>query len=254
VLDLPYGRRQPHRVPELLGDAQRDELRTADEAVLLRPALGRGEDLEALPGTDVEQDVKERDVARLGGPDALDQDLDQHAGRARVDVAAHPGPERLRVEPLRPARLPRRVERDSLGHALELRLRLEQVGDHVRGELGPVAGVAVDGPGQLEDVLALDVGRVRVDPNRARQRGQPVLGRADPLAADLDDLAVAEFVVERPAAGAVARLEDHHRRARGGQLACRRQPGEPRADDYDVGLERIHVVILTAERRPARRP
>ena len=53
-------------------------------------------------------------------------------------------------------------------------------------------------------------------------------------AADLGDRAVAEVVVEDPAADAVAGLEDHHRLPAPDQFPGCGQAGEARADDGDV--------------------
>ena len=70
-----------------------------------------------------------------------------------------------------------------------------------------------------------------------------MLGRADPLAADLDDLirVVADRVVEGAPADAVARLEDDDVEPRRLEIARGGQPREAGADDDDVvighGLE-----------------
>src|SRR5204862_5607458 len=68
------------------------------------------------------------------------------------------------------------------------------------------------------------------------QPQDPVLRGPDPLAADLDDLAVPEIVVEGPPPDAVARLQHHERLPRLLQLPAGGQPGEPGADDDDVHL------------------
>ena len=65
-----------------------------------------------------------------------------------------------------------------------------------------------------------------------------VLGRADPLAADLDDLAAAERVIERPTADPVTGFEHEYGVSGGLDLARRRQPGQAGADDDHVGLAR----------------
>ena len=66
-----------------------------------------------------------------------------------------------------------------------------------------------------------------------------MLGRADPLAPDLDDLARVggpELVVEQPPADAVAGLEHDGRVAGGEHVARGRQAREPGADDGDVDV------------------
>ena len=83
----------------------------------------------------------------------------------------------------------------------------------------------------LDQVLAVAEGRERLDAELARERREPVLGRPDPLAARLDDLAAADLLVERAPADAVARLEHHHALAGAGQVARGDEAREPGADD-----------------------
>ena len=73
-------------------------------------------------------------------------------------------------------------------------------------------------PRDLDQVPPLVIGREGVDAELAGERRDPLLGRADPLAADLDHLALADLLVEQPAADAVARL-DHDRLRPGGERA-----------------------------------
>ena len=77
-----------------------------------------------------------------------------------------------------------------------------------------------------------------VDAHRARQRKHPVLRRADPLAAHLHHLAVADRLVEDPPSHSAAGLEDDHRRAGRLEVASGHEPGEARAHDDHVRLER----------------
>ena len=60
-----------------------------------------------------------------------------------------------------------------------------------------------------------------------------ILGRADPLAPHLDDLAVADRLVERPPAHPVAGLDDQDLPPLGDQLAGGHQAGQPGADHHD---------------------
>ena len=109
-------------------------------------------------------------------------------------------------------------------------------------------------------VLALVwVGNVST-PELLGERGEAVLRRPDPLAADLHDLAVAEVLVQQPAADAIARLEHDHRGAAGQQVAGRHEAREPGADDGHVGLaqcslaHRATVSDLLREAVPYRGP
>jgi hypothetical protein len=59
VLDRAYRVAQEHALAQLLGDANREELRAAHEAVLLCAALGVEEQLEAARRVDVEEHVEQ---------------------------------------------------------------------------------------------------------------------------------------------------------------------------------------------------
>ena len=78
------------------------------------------------------------------------------------------------------------------------------------------------------------VGKVAT-PMRAAMLEQRVLRGPDPLAADLDDLAVADVVVEDSPAHAVARLEDDAVDPALRQVERGGKPRESRADDRDLG-------------------
>ena len=82
----------------------------------------------------------------------------------------------------------------------------------------------------------------------------PVLGRPDPLPADLDDLAVPDVVVERAPADAVARLEHDRRRPAAPDGARRDQAGKPGADDDDVRLAVVGWAVGGAPSGHARQP
>ena len=71
-------------------------------------------------------------------------------------------------------------------------------------------------------------------PRALARRQEAVLAGADPLAADLDDLAAADRVVQRAAADAVARLQHGHRVARVDEVAAAAQPGQAGADHDHV--------------------
>jgi hypothetical protein len=92
-------------------------------------------------------------------------------------------------------------------------------------------GVAPHLRAGLDQVLAVAEGGERRDAELGRQRREPVLGRADPRAARLEHLAIADLLVERAAADPVARLEHHHAPAGAGEVARRDQARQPGADD-----------------------
>ena len=102
---------------------------------------------------------------------------------------------------------------------------------------GIVPRVAADAAPVLEQVVALGVRGERLHAELAGERGEPVLRRPDPLAAHLDDLAVADVVVEEAAAHPVAGLDTTTDRApRAVERAGGGEPGEPRAHDDHVRL------------------
>ena len=75
----------------------------------------------------------------------------------------------------------------------------------------------------------------------------------DEHAAELGVVAAAERVGEDAAADAVARLEHDHRAARRDDLARRREPGEPGADDDHVGGARARRRLAGPRQRSGRR-
>ena len=113
-----------------------------------------------------------------------------------------------------------------------------------------LAAVALQRAAAVKQVIALIPGRVGLDPELGRQRLEPVLGRPDPLAADLDHRPVLEAMVEGPPADPVLRLEHDHDRPRAGQLARGRQAGEAGADDRDIESSRSSVPVDVLDRRP----
>ncbi len=91
------------------------------------------------------------------------------------------------------------------------------------------------GAGIVEDLGALGVGLERADAVRPRAGEDVVLTGADPLPADLDHLAVAERMVERPAADSVACLEHDHRVAGVDEIRGGAQAREPGSDNDHIG-------------------
>jgi hypothetical protein len=82
--------------------------------------------------------------------------------------------------------------------------------------------------------IAGRVCRERRDAELTGQAEDVVLGRADELSAGLDDLAVAEIVVQGATPHAVPRLEDDHAASRCRQGPGRGEPGEAGADHDNI--------------------
>ena len=83
-------------------------------------------------------------------------------------------------------------------------------------------------------MLTLVPAREGADAELFRKRDDPVLSRADPLAADLDHGAILERVVERSAADPLLCLEHDDVATRPAQIASGGQPREAPTDDRDV--------------------
>ena len=227
--DPAHGPAQHDAVAEALGELDRHELRAADEAALLRAAAGVDQPLDVprvrlvAGGGEVEEDEEQRDVTRLAREDRGDGDVEQETARGRQDVGELPCLEGLRIPLLGARRRPWRIERDRLGHVVELEDRLlgldrtRGVGRH-RAERARRA-VAGGRPVAEVDVVAGVVGRERFDAHVLGQRGDTVLGGADELGAALGDDAVAQVDADHAPAHAVARLEHDDRPAGGDEVA-----------------------------------
>ncbi len=128
----------------------------------------------------------------------------------------------------------------------------------MRVEAGNGAGVAADAAVELQHVLAVDERRERLDLELRGQFVEAILGRPDPLAADLDDLATADVRVERSPPDAVARLDHDRRRTRPGERPRGGEAGEARADHDHIDILRVRahtrptVIDLPAARRGSR--
>jgi hypothetical protein len=237
VLGDPAHRRAEHDViAQLRREPLREQLRAADEAVLLCAALDIEERVEA-PGRAHVREHPER--GQLGGPrphHGTRRDLEQAARLLRAGRLADPTRQRLRVEVSRLRRVPRCVGRDPACGAPQPAARATDIEQHVRREARNRAPVAAELAAELEQVAALVIGREGLDLELARQREQPVLARPDPLAAHLDDPARADRGVQRSAAHPVAGLDDEHIAAGGDQLPCRHQTRQTGAHHDDVGV------------------
>jgi hypothetical protein len=115
-------------------------------------------------------------------------------------------------------------------------LRLRDVGEHERTEprtrLVPQSPVA-----DVQQMLAGAVGGERLEPELGGELRHAQLGRADPLAAGLDDGPVGQLVVEDAAAHPVPGLEHHDLFARGHEVAGGDQTCDPGAHDDDVRFD-----------------
>ena len=222
---------------ELLGHRERDPLRAAHEAVLLRAVARAREPVHSPAGVRVEERVQERVVGRLGREHGRRVQAQQIAALARAAVPLDPGLEGLGVPLLGAGRAPRGLERHPPGEVVEPGLGLADVGEDERVDARDRALVATLRLAEAEQVLTLVVGGEGVDPEVDGEPLDPVLRRPDPLAAHLDHHAVIQLPVHDPAADAVARLDDDDLTPAGKQRLRRAEPRQPCSHDDDVGLD-----------------
>jgi hypothetical protein len=83
-------------------------------------------------------------------------------------------------------------------------------------------------------VLAVDVGREQPEAEILGKRQDAVLGRPDPLPAELDHGPVGQRVVQESTADAVAGLQDEDRDVSGYKIARGDQSGHAGPNHYDV--------------------
>ena len=194
LVDPRDGGVQRHPRTELARQPQRDQLRAADEAPLLRAVLRVGVALEgALVGLvaragDVVDDEQQRQLVGVGTEARLGPALEQVHDAVRVDrVAADVVAEGHRV-PLLGARVgPGRVDVDLGGPLVELRLQDRRVGEDQRvGRDGAVVLLPTERARGVVDALAVVVLLERRHLELFGQRDDVVLGRTDERAAGLD--------------------------------------------------------------------
>jgi hypothetical protein len=92
----------------------------------------------------------------------------------------------------------------------------------------------LDAAADVEQVPPGAVGRKRLDPELVDELHHGPLGGPDPGAAELDDRAVAEVLVQQLATDPLARLDDQDVDSRRREVAGRSQAREATADDHDV--------------------
>ena len=236
-MDADDRRPQHDRLAELGRHGVGDLPDPAFELGVLVATRHRHQRLNAARRSRQEEPVEERDLGEVGGEARPHRRRDQVAGEPGRHVRrAEPGLHRLRVPVGRLRRVPRRLDGHLLGHGVHARNRLPRTEQRHRAHPGDVAPVAADPAAGGQHVVALDVRLEGGDAHLLGQRVHAVVVRADEAAAHVDGHAVPAGLRPHPSADAVPRLEDDHRAAGLAQAPRRRQPGQPRPDDADVGL------------------
>ena len=148
---------------------------------------------------------------------AIDDRKHERVERSRLrggHVRIQPLAKRRRVPLLGVRRLPRRVERNGVGHLIEPRQVLDEISQRGGTQRRERAGVGLTVTLVDVDRLAGDVGVEHPDPQLARERLHPILSGSRPLAAPLGDLPARKRQVDRATTDAVVRLEHPHRQIR----------------------------------------
>jgi hypothetical protein len=120
-----------------------------------------------------------------------------------------------------------------LGHPLEPRERESQLDQRQHADLRQEPGERPPRITAHQHLLAAAILRERFDAELGRQRAQPVMLVAHPLAAEIDRLP-AERLRQRAAADAIARLDHRDRVAGLHELAGGGQTGQSRTDHEDL--------------------
>ena len=216
-------------------------MRAAVDEMGLR-LLGVGVVLEVAAATRQDERAQERQLRRVGAEERGHRRAQESLRGRRRDVQrrSEPSAERARIERLCARRVPRRVERQPLRHALE---PLE--GDAERSEREQIqlrnhAVVALRPPVELQDRVALVILGIGLETDFLAEREHPVLPQPEPGSPDRDHEPVGQGLVPDPTAYPVTRLEDDHAAPGLHQAPRGRQTGKAGTDDAYVGLARFH--------------
>src|SRR5215218_53605 len=226
----------PSKLPEEAMSAKTPSRETsADEPVLFGGGLDFEQPLETAGGGDVRQDAQQRDVAGLAGVKRLHREIEVEPGAPALCVLELPRLERLSVRLRGLLRLPGRVGRHvprELSQGPKSVLDLAERGGVCEGDLTVLlvlrATIAFAEHGTPEKVR-----REGLDAEITGDRADATLPRPDPLSTHLDCCS-RNAPSHRPTTDPVLGFDHHHRSARGVQLSCRHEPGQPSADDHDV--------------------
>ena len=235
----------PHRMPgadpvaERRGQGVADQPRAADDPVLLGAPVDGQQVLQTGAGAGVEQRVQQRQVPGLRREDRFGCHPEVLPPHRCVEVAPDPRLEGLPVELDRPRRRPWLLQVHPAGQSVEAGQALGQVGQRERTQVRRRAALRAESgasTAQVQDQLTVVEGRERLQSQFGDQLVHAVLGRADPLAAQLDRYAIRGVATFGASADAVPGLDDHDVDAGSRQYPRRGQAGQAGADDRDGGV------------------
>jgi len=140
--------------------------------------------------------VEEREVRTLGRQDPAHVEAKHRASPGRLRSPAEPRVEGLGI-PLAGARsIPRTFDGNLFDQAVQPHHELDEVGENQGIHPWHLAVVPVSLATDQSQLVAVIVGGKGFDPQLLRKCVHPVLGRAYPLAAHLDHLAISDRLTE----------------------------------------------------------
>src|SRR5690606_32400538 len=241
--DRPYRLTQPyHAGAERFGQSLGELTHPANHAVLLRPAARADQRLQPATAGRVEQCVQQGNVRGRGGEDRLADDAKEVPAPLGQAGTAQPALERLPVEHLGPGSTPRFVQIAGASQPAESSLRLPNVEQCPRAEAWNFPGVSAGSATEQHQRRTVGRLRVRAQAEALQLTVEPILSRADPLTALVDDntRVSGHLDASGPPADAVARLKYSYRLAGRDQTICGNQAGYARTDDDDVNVMLRH--------------
>jgi hypothetical protein len=213
----------------------------ADQELLLRSALDPGIALEAGASVQGEEEVEERQLARLGRVHGLGGDPEQRLCRPGPEPLVQPALEGNAIVVRCPRRVPRAIGRH-LGSepikAADGPYRLQQ---REQADVGDEPTVGAPATAEREHLAAGTVDARRADAQFVRQAAHAVLPWANELPTEIDGV-TGEVGGERPPTNAIPRFEDDGRDAAFDETAGGTESGKARPDDDGVGPLGVGVV------------
>ena len=185
-------------------------MRAAFEAILLGPALGVDQLVEAAGGADVEEDVQHRELLRPGAPNGAPRQADQLAGDLGPYVCLTPLGQRLAIELGGTLSRPGPLGADTAGKASDAAAGDEDIPEHAEAETRNRPAVTTLHAAHVEQVTSLAKLGKDLDAQFTREALHPGVVGADPLATEIDLHAIAERGVEQAPADPLPRLEHDH--------------------------------------------
>ena len=215
---------------QVVGQSLRDLLRAADEPLLLRASLDRGQYVESVAPAQVTQEEQKRNVAWLGGQHGAGHDIDEHprAAESAGDAAS--------TFPATCCPTRRPVARHGASGGIWRTYRFQRQSARANSSVESserFGNVAVES-GELaapgKKLAAIVMLGKPLDAQLCCQRRQAILRRTDPLSTQVDRV-TPQRLAQRASTDPIAGFEHDARFSAADQLTRRAQSGQARADD-----------------------